>query len=173
MRMRFNNAGFTLIEMVVVIVLTAILAAMAAPLVVHLVDSYIVSQQGEDLATAVGPAVAEMQWDARSAGSLTLATTGCGIVMAPPTGQTVPPVVTYTYTNNQILWNNGSNNVPILSDVQPLSGGCPFTAVTTPTDLTNFAVQYAFVYTGPGLSGRFPVQGTLLAYGCSLTEACS
>ena len=63
----------TLIEMVVAIVLTAILMAMAAPLLTHLIRSYVTGAQGADLATAAGPAVARMQWDGRNAYQMVVA----------------------------------------------------------------------------------------------------
>ena len=77
------ETGFTLIEMVVAIVVTAILMAMAAPLIVHLVDSYTVSAEGADLASAAGPAIWQIQWDGRNANHMkvNIGNTDCTLIL--------------------------------------------------------------------------------------------
>jgi len=59
--MSFSSRGFTLMEMIVVILVTAILMAMAAPLIVHLVDGYEADAQGADSISATGPAIWRMR----------------------------------------------------------------------------------------------------------------
>lgn len=147
-----SSRGFTLMEMIVVILVTAILMAMAAPLIVHLVDGYEADAQGADAISATGPAIWRMQWDARDALSITPSNTagcGSGFTAAEPDGTTV----TYLYQGGELL-RNGS---VALSHLQ---SGCPF----NPSGLPR-TVLYSFVYTGASGFGRLPVEGAISAYG--------
>lgn len=146
-----RDRGFTLIEMIVTIVLTAILMAMAAPLIAHLVDGYLTGAQGADLASAVGPAVSRMQWDGRNAYQMQI-TSSCVLDLEDVAGRVLEQ---YRYAGGQLF----RNNVLILGDLQ--AQGCPF----APTPWTPYGVTYDFVYVGPGAQGQLPVEGALSAYG--------
>lgn len=145
------DTGFTLIEMIVTIVLTAILMAMAAPLIAHLVDGYVAGAQGADLASAVGPALSRMQWDGRNAYQMQL-TNGCVLELEDVTGRVLEQ---YRYAAGQLF----RNNVLILGDLH--AQGCPFGL----TPWTPYVVTYNFVYAGPGGQGQLSVEGALSAYG--------
>lgn len=151
--MRSNSRGFTLIEMVVAIVVTAILMAMAAPLIVHLVDGYEAGAQGADLATAVGPAVWRMQWDARNASVMAVKKKTCILTLTESNGAAN---VTYQYKGGQLLHNGAL----LLAYVQA-PAGCPFGNTVNGVRL----VPYSFIYVGSGSYGQLPVQGELSAYG--------
>ena len=146
------SAGFTLIEMVVTIVLTAILMAMAAPLIMHLVDGYMVSAQGADLASAVGPAVSRMQWDSHNAFQMQVLSP-CTLALEDNTGTIFEQ---YAYSGGQLSLNGAL----ILGDLQS-PGGCPF---GTPSSTVDYSVIYDFVYVGPSGQGQLAVDGKLAAY---------
>ncbi len=147
------DAGLTLIEMVVAIVLTAILMAMAAPLLTHLIRSYVTGAQGADLATAAGPAVARLQWDGRNAYEMTVTNT-CTLDLENINGQTLE---SYQYAGGQLY----RNTTLILGDLQSPGGACPFSQVDP------YAVAYDFLYTGPSGQGHLAVDGVLSAYALS------
>lgn len=150
-----SSRGFTLMEMIVVILVTAILMAMAAPLIVHLVDGYEADAQGADAISATGPAIWRMQWDAREALSITPSNTagcGSGFTATEPNG-TKPLTVTYLYQGGELL-RNGS---VALSHLQ---SSCPF----SPSGLPH-SVLYSFIYVGATGFGRLPVEGAVSAYG--------
>ncbi|AWP22230.1 hypothetical protein C4901_01745 [Acidiferrobacter sp. SPIII_3] len=150
------DAGLTLIEMVVAIVLTAILMAMAAPLLTHLVRSYVTGAQGADLATAAGPAAARMQWDARNAYEMTVTNT-CTLDLDNINGQTLEY---YHYAGGRLY----RNTTLILGDLLSPGGACPFgPASGGPV----YAVVYDFLYTGPSGQGHLAVDGVLSAYAYS------
>ncbi|MHB8253710.1 MAG: prepilin-type N-terminal cleavage/methylation domain-containing protein [Acidiferrobacter sp.] len=155
MSTRQLSGGFTLIEMVVTIILTAILMAMAAPLIVHLVDSYTTSAEGADLASAVGPAISRMQWDGRNAYQMQVLSP-CNLVFEDSNGNTLEQ---YAYSGGQLF----RNNALILGDIQAPSG-CPFGA---PSTSPVYFVIYNFVYVGPSGQGRLAVDGVLSAYALS------
>ena len=147
------DAGLTLIEMVVALVLTAILMAMAAPLLTHLMRSYVTGAQGADLATAAGPAVARLQWDGRNAYEMVVTNT-CTLDLDNNTGQVLE---SYHYAGGQLY----RNNALILGDLQSPGGACPFgSASGGPV----YAVVYEFLYTGPSGQGHLAVDGMLSAY---------
>lgn len=152
MPMLSNSRGFTLVEMIVVIIVTAILMAMAAPLIVHLVDGYEADAQGADAISATGPAIWRMQWDASEALSISPSNTaGCGggFTAAEPNGT----AVTYLYQGGELL-RDGS--VALIH----LQSSCPFRPSGLPS-----TVLYRFVYTGANGLGRLPVEGAVSAYG--------
>ncbi len=156
------DAGLTLIEMVVAIVLTAILMAMAAPLLTHLIRSYVTGAQGADLATAVGPAVARLQWDGRNAYEMTVTNT-CTLDLENSKGQTLE---SYQYAGGQLY----RNTTLILGDLQSPGGVCPFQPVSgalVPVTGTAYAVVYDFLYTGASGQGHLAVNGVLSAYAYS------
>jgi hypothetical protein len=137
--------------MVVVIVLTAILMAMAAPLVVHVADSYMVSTEGADAASVVGPAISRLQWDGRNAYSMSV-TSPCVLVLLDQYGNTLEQ---YSYSGGQLFLNNAL----ILGNLQS-SASCPFSAF----DTYPYTVLYSFTYVGPSGTVRLPVDGVLSAY---------
>ncbi len=145
------ETGLSLIEMVVTLVLTALLMAMAAPLLVHLFASYTVSAQGADLASAAGPAVARLQWDARNAYLMQLSAP-CTLDMYNDQGVLL---TSYSYARGQLF----RNNVLLLGDIQAAT--CPFGA-SSPS--YPYVVTYSFRYAGPGGGGQFPVYGEVAAY---------
>ncbi len=147
------DAGFTLIEMVVAIVLTAILMAMAAPLLTHLIRSYVTGAQGADLATAAGPAVARLQWDGRNAYQMAVTNT-CTLDLENAQGKVLED---YQYVAGHLE----RNGVVILGDLQSPGGGCPFIPVTS------YTVVYEFLYTGPSGQGQLAVDGVLSGYAYS------
>jgi len=152
--MRSNSRGFMLIEMVVAIVVTAILMAMAAPLIVHLIDAYDADAQGADLVAAAGPAVWRMQWDARNAWQMAISK-GCSrLTLSESNGQNT---VTYRYQGGQ-LQRNGSL---VLGFVTRINGTCPFQTVKSAPQ----TILYGFIYTGASSQGRLTIQGALSAYG--------
>lgn len=152
--MRSHDRGFTLIEMVVAIVVTAILMAMAAPLIVHLVDGYDVSAQGADLATAAGPTVWRMQWDARNARAMAVSK-ACVLSLTESNGARN---ITYRYRAGELL----RNGALALAYVQAPSG-CPF---ASPENFGSaVVVPYRFLYTGSSGQGQLPIQGILASYG--------
>ena len=156
------DAGLTLIEMVVAIVLTAILMAMAAPLLTHLVRSYVTGAQGADLATAAGPAAARMQWDARNAYEMAV-TNNCTLDLGNANGTILE---TYQYTGGRLY----RNNTLLLGDLQSPGGVCPFQPVSgalVPVTGTAYAVVYDFLYTGTSGQGHLAVNGVLSAYAYS------
>ena len=153
------DAGFTLIEMVVAIVLTAILMAMAAPLLTHLVTSYVTGAQGADLATAAGPAVARMQWDARNAYQMVL-TNPCTLDLENQKGQILED---YQYAGGSLYLNS----VLILGSLQSPGGACPFTPFEPAHHGYPYAVQYDFLYMSPSGQGQLPVDGVLSVYAYS------
>ncbi len=146
----------TLIEMVVAIVLTAILMAMAAPLLTHLIGSYVTGAQGADLATAAGPAVTRLQWDARNAHQMVVTKT-CTLDLENKRGKVLE---TYHYAGGRLY----RNNALILGDLQSPGGGCPFGPASS---VPVFTVVYDFLYTGPGGQGRLAVDGELSTYAYS------
>ena len=146
----------TLIEMVVAIVLTAILMAMAAPLLTHLIRSYVTGAQGADLATAAGPAVARMQWDGRNAYQMVVTNT-CTLDLENAKGQILED---YHYAAGQLY----RNNALILGDLQSPGGACPFTSAPP---YAPYAIVYDFLYTGPSAQGQLAVDGVLSAYAYS------
>ncbi len=150
------DAGFTLIEMVVAIVLTAILMAMAAPLLTHLVRSYVTGAQGADLATAAGPAVARLQWDARNAYEMAVTKT-CRLNLDNDKGQ----VLEYYHYVGRSLYRD---KALILGDLQSPGGACPFGPASGGFV---YAVTYDFLYTGPSGQGQLTVDGMLSAYAYS------
>ncbi|HUW97629.1 MAG TPA: prepilin-type N-terminal cleavage/methylation domain-containing protein [Acidiferrobacter sp.] len=147
------SAGFTLIEMVVAIVLTAILMAVAAPLIAHLVDSYLASVQGADLASAVGPVVSRMQWDSRNAYQIQVLNP-CTLALEDYNGQILE---SYAYSGGQLSLNGAL----ILGDLRS-PGGCPFG--TPSASSVYYSVPYDFVYAGPSGQGQFAIDGVLSAY---------
>lgn len=150
------DAGFTLIEMIVAVVLTAILMAMAAPLLTHLVRSYVTDARGADIATAAGPAATRMQWDGRNAYEM-LVTNGCTLDMDNINGAVLEK---YHYAGGK-LYRNGAL---ILGDLQSPSGSCPFGPASGGYV---YAVVYQFLYTGPSGQGQLAVDGVLSAYAYS------
>lgn len=144
------DAGFTLIEMVVTIVLTAILMAMAAPLLTHLIRSYVTDAQGADLATAAGPAVARLQWDGRNAYQMIVANS-CTLDLENSKGQVLED---YQYVGGHLE----RNGAVILGDLQSPSGSCPFIQVSP------YTVVYEFLYIGPSGQGHLAVDGVLSGY---------
>jgi type II secretory pathway component PulJ len=143
----------TLIEMVVAIVLAAILMAMAAPLLTHLIRSYVTGAQGADLATAAGPAVARMQWDGRNAYQMVVTNT-CTLDLENAKGRILED---YHYAGGQLY----RNNALILGNLQSPGGACPFTPASP------YAIVYDFFYKGPSTQGKLAVDGVLSAYAYS------
>ncbi|WP_297391937.1 prepilin-type N-terminal cleavage/methylation domain-containing protein [Acidiferrobacter sp.] len=150
------DAGLTLIEMVVAIVLTAILMAMAAPLLTHLVRSYVTGAQGADLATAAGPAVARMQWDGRNAYQMVVTNT-CTLDLKNAKGQILED---YHYAGGRLY----RDKALILGDLQSPGGACPFRPYRVVRKRGIVAVGYDFLYTGPSGQGHLAVDGVLSAY---------
>ncbi len=155
--MSFSSRGFTLMEMIVVILVTAILMAMAAPLIVHLVDGYEADAQGADAISATGPALWRMQWDARAALSIALSkkiSGGCysEFTATEPAAARVTTVV-YQYQGGALL-RNGS------IALSQLQSSCPFSPSGLPS-----TVLYRFVYAGANGLGRLPIAGAVSAYG--------
>ncbi len=164
---RCTDAGFTFIEMVVVIVVTAILMAMAAPLIVHLVDSYEVSAEGADLASVVGPAIWQIQWDVRNSNHLSVNTgkTSCTLILRQsPSNNKIK--YQYDYNTGEIFQRlPGAAPVLILAHLTVPrgvpGGGCPFVAVA---GQNNRLATYDMRYQKPGSPGRIAVEGALPAY---------
>ncbi len=155
------DAGLTLIEMVVALVLTAILMAMAAPLLTHLVRSYVTGAQGADLATAAGPAVARLQWDGRNAYQMVVATKTCTLYLKNKKGQVLEY---YQYAGGDLYRKQkGTKKALILADLQSPGGACPF---TSPPPYAP-SVVYDFLYIGPSGQGQLAVDGVLSAYAYS------
>lgn len=159
---RYTSGGFTLIEMIVVIVVTAILMAMAAPLIVHLADSYEASAEGADLASVVGPAIWQIQWDARNADNLNVnnSKTSCTLILRPaPPNQNNKVKYQYDYASGQIF-QRLLHVAPklILAHLTVPSGKCPF------LKQNNYLATYEMWYQQPGSSGRIAIEGALTAY---------
>lgn len=150
--MSSNSRGFTLLEMIVVILVTAILMAMAAPLIVHLVDGYEADAQGADAISATGPAMWRMQWDARASLSLALSKRITKTCYGELTATGPNGTATYRYQGG-VLLRNGS------MALSHLQSTCPF----TPSGLSQ-TVLYSFLYTGVNGLGRLPVEGAVSAY---------
>ncbi len=152
------DAGLTLIEMVVALVLTAILMAMAAPLLTHLIRSYVTGAQGADLATAAGPAVARLQWDGRNAYQMVVTNT-CTLDLENAKGQVLED---YHYAGGDLYRKQkGTKKALILADLQSPGGACPFAAAPP------YTVVYDFLYIGPSGQGQLAVDGELSAYAYS------
>ena len=156
-----TSAGFTLMEMVIVIVVTAILMAMAAPLIVHLADSYEVSAEGADLASAVGPAIWQIQWDARNSNNLNVnnGRTSCTLILRQsPNNNKVK--YEYDYSTGEIFQRLPRLTPPlILAHLTAASGSCPF------VKQNKYLATYDMWYQEPGSAGRIAVEGALPAYG--------
>jgi hypothetical protein len=147
-----------LIEMVVALVLTAILMAMAAPLLTHLIRSYVTGAQGADLATAAGPAVARLQWDGRNAYQMVVTNT-CTLDLENAKGQVLED---YHYAGGDLYRKQkGTKKALILADLQSPGGACPFAAASP------YTVVYDFLYIGPSGQGQLAVDGELSAYAYS------
>ena len=160
---RCTSAGFTFIEMVVVIVVTAILMAMAAPLIVHLVGSYEVSAEGADLASVVGPAIWQIQWDTRNSNHLSVNTgkTSCTLILRQsPSNNKIK--YQYDYNTGEIF-QRLPHVTPtlILAHLTVPGGGCPFAYVK---GQNNRLATYDMWYQKPGSPGRIAVEGALPAY---------
>ncbi len=159
-----SDRGFTLIEMVVVIVVTAILMAMAAPLIAHLADSYELSAEGADLASAVGPAIWQVQWDARNSNHLNVNATGtsCTLILrqSPSNSKIKYP---YDYATGELFQVlPGATPVLILAHLAVPGGGCPFTKGSGTQ--AAYVATYAMWYQPPGSQGRVAIEGALTAY---------
>lgn len=151
----------TLIEMVVTIVLTAILMAVAAPLIIHLVDGYTAAAAGADLVSASEPAIWQIQWDARNANhmNVNVGTTSCMLLLRQPNNTKIRYQYDYgTGQIFQILPVSGAKPVLLLSDLSSPSGQCPF-AVSN-----SRLVTYDLQYQGPSGQGRLVAEGALSAY---------
>jgi len=154
MRIR-RSAGFTLIELVMSIVLTALLMAVVAPFLVNLFQSYTASAAGADLASAAGPAVWQMQWDARNANHLNV-TNACRLILRQPNATKIK----YGYTAGTIIQILPSGaQLLLLAHVVAPGGVCPFTKLTTRL------ATYRFIYTGSANQGQYWVEGALSADG--------
>ncbi len=144
--------------MVVALVLTAILMAMAAPLLTHLIRSYVTGAQGADLATAAGPAVARLQWDGRNAYQMVVTNT-CTLDLENAKGQVLED---YYYAGGDLYRKQkGTKKALILADLQSPGGACPFAAASP------YTVVYDFLYIGPSGQGQLAVDGELSAYAYS------
>jgi prepilin-type N-terminal cleavage/methylation domain-containing protein len=161
---RYISKGFTLIEMILVIVVTAILMAMAAPLIVHLADSYEVSAEGADLASAVGPAIWQIQWDARNSNHLSInaGKTSCTLILRQsPSNSKIK--YQYDYATGEIFQRlPGVAPKLILAHLTVPGGRCPF-AYPIASQKTYLAT-YAMRYQQPGGQGRIAIEGALTAY---------
>ena len=155
-----SDKGFTLIEMVVVIVVTAILMAMAAPLIAHLADSYELSAEGADLASVVGPAIWQVQWDARNSNHLNVnaGRTSCTLILRQsPSNNKIK--YQYNYAAGELFQKlPGATPALILAHIAVSGGGCPF------ANNNNWVATYAMWYQQPGSQGRVAIEGALTAY---------
>lgn len=166
-----SSAGFTLLEMVVAIVVISILMAMAAPLIVHLVDSYTASAEGAELASAMEPAVWQLQWDGRNAKQISVNTTGipCRLQLTQGTGTLLDGKgisgrnIDYLYSAGEIFQTlPGGTAKLLIAHVTTLNGGCPFVYVNGSGGRLMF---YGLQYMGPSGQGKLTAEGVLSADG--------
>ncbi len=146
--------------MIVVIVLVAILMAMAAPLIAHLATSYETDAAGAGLAAAPGPALWQINWDARNSNHMAVntGTSSCVLILRQsPSNAKIKYI--YHYALGEIDQKlPGATPVLLLAHLTVPGGGCPFTLKNQ--DL----VFYDWQYQGASGQGHVTLEGLLTAY---------
>ena len=133
--------------------------AIAAPLIAHLIASYMTGAEGADIASAGGPAIWQIQWDARNANhmNVNVGTTSCRLLLRQPNNTKIK--YEYDYTQGEIFQIlPRATRVLLLAYLTAPAGGCPFKVQNTRL------VTYDLQYQGPSGQGRLVIEGALSAY---------